>query len=98
MLIFSLLEKILKSKACSFITLTVQVHQVLAVLRAVHLGHRMRLRPRLGTLTLQKVGCQKGRRGVRTGQTLLQEVSLKLQGKQVPRREFKQHKCQLRRL
>lgn len=40
-------------------------------------------------LTLQKVGCQKGRRGVCAGQTLLQEVSLELQGKQVSRREFK---------
>lgn len=47
--------------------------------------------PRRGReiLTLQKVGCQQRRRGVRAGQTLLQEVSLKLQGKQVSRRELK---------
>lgn len=40
-------------------------------------------------LTLQEVGCQEGGRGIRAGQTLLQEVPLKLQGKQVSRREFK---------
>lgn len=40
------------------------------------------------TLTLQEVGRQEGSRGVRAGQTLLQKVSLKLQGKQVSRREF----------
>lgn len=44
--------------------------------------------PRL-VLTLQQVGHEEGRRGVRAAQTLLQEVSLQLQGKQVPRREFK---------
>ena len=44
---------------------------------------------RLGTLTLQEVGCQEGSCGVRAGQTFLQKVSLKLQGKQVSRRRQK---------
>lgn len=48
---------------------------------------------RMGTLTLQEVGCQEGGRGVRAGQTLLQKVSLKLQGKQVARRREK-HRSQ----
>lgn len=44
---------------------------------------------RVGTLTLQEVGRQEGSRGVRAGQTFLQKVSLKLQGKQVSRRRQK---------
>lgn len=54
-------------------------------------GHRSRLSSSRGreTLTLQEVGRQEGGRGVRAGQALLQEVSLQLQGEQVPRREFK---------
>lgn len=44
---------------------------------------------RVGTLTLQEMGRQEGSRGVRAGQTLLQKVSLELQGEQVSRRRQK---------
>lgn len=76
-------------RSCS---LTLQVRRLLA--RLVPPGPRARgiaPAPARGqeVLTLQQVGCEEGRRGVRAGQALLQEVSLKLQGKQVPRREFK---------
>lgn len=40
-------------------------------------------------LTLQKVGNEKGCSGGSAGQAFFQEVSLELQGKQVPRKEFK---------
>lgn len=45
--------------------------------------------PHWQILTLQKMGCEEGRCGFCAGQTLFQQVSLKLQGKQVSTREFK---------
>jgi hypothetical protein len=48
-------------------------------------------------LTLQKVGYEKGCSVGRAGQAFLQEVSLELQGKQVPRKKFEARADQLQK-